>query len=147
MNEIKLPPLPKSGYVNQGLDFAYTVEQMQAYATAAIQADRAERGVPEPDLGNMGEPVAWEVYVEEFNNSYVVDDLNDAQLVSDCTNHDAVVTPLYATPPAHVEVLKQCLEALEDNRPDIARVEPAAYMRDYYDKAIAAARQITGEKA
>jgi len=43
-----------------------------------------------------GEPVAWDVYVAEADNGYLVDSLDDAQLIDDCTNHGAVVTPLYA---------------------------------------------------
>ena len=41
------------------------------------------------------EPVAWDVYVEEADNGYLVDSLDDPQLADDCTNHNAVVTPLY----------------------------------------------------
>jgi len=41
-------------------------------------------------------PVAWEVYVAEADNAYVVESLEDPQLIDDCTNSDAVVTPLYA---------------------------------------------------
>ena len=40
-------------------------------------------------------PVAWDVYVAEADNGYLVDSLDDPQLVDDCTNHGAVVTPLY----------------------------------------------------
>jgi hypothetical protein len=49
------------------------------------------------------EPVAWMVYVAEANNQYAVCDLDDRQLVDDCTNHNAEVTPLFthpAPPPA-----------------------------------------------
>lgn len=45
---------------------------------------------------NALEPVAWEVYVASADHSYVVDSLDDPQLIDDCTNDDAVVTPLYA---------------------------------------------------
>lgn len=41
-------------------------------------------------------PVAWEVYVADADNAYVVDSLDDPQLIDDCTNSDAVVTPLIA---------------------------------------------------
>jgi hypothetical protein len=50
------------------------------------------------------EPVAWMVYVAGHSNQYCVDDINDAQLVDDCTNHNAEVTPLYAAP-VEIEVL------------------------------------------
>jgi len=43
------------------------------------------------------EPAVWGVYIDG-DNWYVVDDINDQQLVDDCTNHDAVVTPYYAAP-------------------------------------------------
>lgn len=42
------------------------------------------------------EPVAWRVDLED--STYIVDDIDDAQLVDDCTNHDATVTPLYESP-------------------------------------------------
>lgn len=45
------------------------------------------------------EPVAWEVYVAEQQNGYIVDDLEDPQLVDDLTNHNAELTPLYRAPP------------------------------------------------
>ena len=41
-------------------------------------------------------PVAWEVYVADADNAYVVESLDDPQLIDDCTNSDAVVTPLIA---------------------------------------------------
>jgi len=41
-------------------------------------------------------PVAWEVYVANADNAYVVESLEDPQLIDDCTNSDAVVTPLIA---------------------------------------------------
>jgi len=44
------------------------------------------------------EPVAWEVYVAYVDNGYVVDDLDDPQLIDDMTNHDAVTTPLIPLP-------------------------------------------------
>jgi len=51
------------------------------------------------------EPVAWMVYVSEANNQYVVDDINDQQLVDDCTNHNAEVTPLYTKPQTVAELM------------------------------------------
>jgi DNA repair exonuclease SbcCD ATPase subunit len=45
---------------------------------------------------SIGEPVAWAVYVAEAQNFYVVDSIDDQQVVDDLTNHNAVVTPLYA---------------------------------------------------
>jgi hypothetical protein len=44
------------------------------------------------------EPVAWDVYVAEVDNGYLVDSLDDAQLIDDMTNHDAVATPLIPLP-------------------------------------------------
>lgn len=41
-------------------------------------------------------PIAWEVYVADADNAYVVESLDDPQLIDDCTNSDAVVTPLIA---------------------------------------------------
>jgi hypothetical protein len=38
------------------------------------------------------------VYVAEANNQYAVCDLDDQQLVDDCTNHNAEVTPLFTHP-------------------------------------------------
>ncbi len=46
----------------------------------------------------FGEPVAWDVYVACADAGYTVDDLEDAQLIDDCTNHEAVATPLYRKP-------------------------------------------------
>jgi hypothetical protein len=37
-------------------------------------------------------------------------------------------------------LMRQALERLEENRPDIGRVESAVYMRDYYDASITALR-------
>jgi len=53
------------------------------------------------------EPVAWMVYVAEHSNQYCVDDIDDAQLVDDCTNHNAQVTPLYAAPPDIEAITKE----------------------------------------
>lgn len=39
-------------------------------------------------------------------------------------------------------VLRQALEVLQDNRPDIDRVERKAYMLGYYDPAIAAIKGV-----
>ena len=40
-------------------------------------------------------PMAWYVYIPSHQNAYAVIDEDDAQLIDDCTNTDAVVTPLY----------------------------------------------------
>ena len=55
-------------------------------------------------------PVAWLVYVAEVQNQYVVDDIDDPQLVDDCTNHNAEVTPLYAHPATleQAQVVEPC---------------------------------------
>lgn len=44
MTEIKLPPLPSPGEVMS--KWAYDEQDMQAYARAAIEADRQARGEP-----------------------------------------------------------------------------------------------------
>jgi hypothetical protein len=48
----------------------------------------------------QAEPVAWSVYVAEADNQYIVDDIDDPQLIDDCTNHNAEVTPLFTAPQA-----------------------------------------------
>lgn len=60
-----------------------TVEELQAYANAVL--DKV-----------LGEPVAWDVYVEEQDNGYLIDSLDDPQWIDDATNHNAIATPLYA---------------------------------------------------
>jgi septal ring factor EnvC (AmiA/AmiB activator) len=45
---------------------------------------------------SLAEPVAWDVYVAEADNGYLIDDLDDPQYIDDATNHGAVATPLYA---------------------------------------------------
>lgn len=45
---------------------------------------------------DLGEPVAWDVYIASQQHGYLVDSLNDPQLIDDLTNTDAVVSPLYA---------------------------------------------------
>lgn len=64
------------------------------------------------ELGKQAEPVAWMVYVASAQNQYVVDDINDAQLVDDCTNHGAEVTPLFDHPPR--PVCPQCEKAIDE---------------------------------
>jgi hypothetical protein len=41
--------------------------------------------------------------------------------------------------------LRQALEVLQDNRPDIERAERRAYMLGYYDPAIAAIKEVLNE--
>ncbi len=53
-------------------------------ALAALPADR--------------EPVAWLVVIDHQQHQYVTDDPNDAQMLDDLTNENAVVHPLYAAP-------------------------------------------------
>jgi len=57
------------------------------------------------------EPAAWLVHVAAHDKSYAVLDKDDADLVDDCTNHDAVVTPLY--PPTSAAMLDAALAAKE----------------------------------
>jgi len=57
-------------------------------------------------LAGSGEPCAFEVYVELVDNSYLVDSLDDDQLIDDCTNHDAVVTNLYTADQLAAAVLR-----------------------------------------
>lgn len=45
---------------------------------------------------DLGEPVAWDVYIASQQHGYLVDSLDDPQLIDDLTNTDAVATPLYA---------------------------------------------------
>jgi hypothetical protein len=64
----------------------------------------------------QGTPVAWEVYVPEAQHGYLVDGLDDAQLVDDMTNCDGVTaTPLYAAPPAQPEPAQRVEELEAEN--------------------------------
>ena len=65
-------------------------------------ADEIDRLRAELERLRAQEPCAWEVYVPDAQNGYLVDSLDDAQLVDDMTNTNNVeVTPLYlAAPPA-----------------------------------------------
>ena len=79
----------------------------------------------EAELAQAVEPVAWLVYVAEVQNQYVVDDIDDPQLVDDCTNHNAEVTPLYThpAPPAtgeRAELIEQ-LRALSVTMGDVQK--------------------------
>lgn len=49
---------------------------------------------PEPQEASSLPVVAYEVYVAAHQRGYCVLDEDDAQLMDDCTNHGAVVTPL-----------------------------------------------------
>ena len=64
-------------------------EERTAWRTTAENAEAELKAIKE------AKPVAWEVYVAEADHGYLVDSLDDPQLIDDCTNHDAVVTPLY----------------------------------------------------
>lgn len=64
-------------------------EERTAWRVTAENAEAELKAIKE------AEPVAWEVYVAEADHGYLVDSLDDPQLIDDCTNHDAVVTPLY----------------------------------------------------
>ena len=99
--EIKLPPLPETEYL-LGIparpyesewissDSAWDDSAMQAYATAAVELDRAQRG----------EPVAWMVVNESGTDAFVTADPTLAQA-------DQRALPLYTAPqpsqPAHTE--------------------------------------------
>jgi len=45
---------------------------------------------------SLGGPVAWDVYVKEADNGYLIDSLDDRQYIDDATNHGAVATPLFS---------------------------------------------------
>ena len=50
-NDIKLPPLPPGYKSYEFPDGGYDADEMQAYARAAIEADRKRRG--DPGLGEF----------------------------------------------------------------------------------------------
>ena len=82
------------------------------YVADYIDALQSELDALRQQLASS-EPVAWYVYVEEKDNAYYVDSLDDDECVDDCTNHNATVTPLYENPQsASVDVLVSALEQL-----------------------------------
>ena len=87
MSMIKLPPLP---YIDPYFPVAITAGLLQAYATAAVEADRQARG----------EPVAWITELSwPFKSSEQVRKITKERQPTFGFN-----TPLYTTPPpAHSE--------------------------------------------
>ena len=72
------------------------------------------------------EPVAWLVYVAEANNQYAVCDIDDQQLVDDCTNHNAEVTPLFTHPDQPATPLFAGLIATHDGLADELKAQQVA---------------------
>jgi hypothetical protein len=90
MNTIKLPPLPLPYSID-----AQRGEDMQAYATAAVLADRAQRGGPVA--------IVAEVHMSRYTLEWTNGPLPEK-------------TPLYAFPTPKESALRQALEALERPR-------------------------------
>lgn len=103
---------------------------------AAIQADRAERGEPFGTVTVRRLSQRFEDHVDQYQfypagQSPYIDNVDE-------------VHTLYATPPAHVEVLKQCVEAMESvNQSFRMGLELVHSEILEIRAAIAAARQIT----
>lgn len=102
--------------------FKFRADELRAQAQAEQPA--------EP----QGEPWAWSVYVKETANGYVVDDINDRQLIDDATNYGATVTPLYPIPDPRIAALEALLRDIRDKwredglyriGEDIERIEAA----------------------
>ena len=116
-------------------------------------ADEIDRLRAELERLRAQEPCAWEVYVPDAQNGYLVDSLDDAQLVDDMTNTNNVeVTPLYlAAPPAQpaqrltdehrqqlVEVLRGGRQCDEDGVEIIMSRQACCEAADIIESAIAA---------
>jgi hypothetical protein len=93
------PAVEPIGYVRHADKTFWPHPECAVYASVSPSlAPVYAHPAPPAEQAQAVEPVAWMVYVAEANNQYAVCDLDDQQLVDDCTNHNAEVTPLFTHP-------------------------------------------------
>ena len=69
-------------------------------ARAEIERMKRDGYAPQGKILCDAEPVAWDVYVADADNGYLIETLDDPQYIDDATNHNAEITPLFAAPTA-----------------------------------------------